>query len=140
MVSPGEDLRNLDLWGADCGATYARVAPMGSLLPLSDLILTWGDIQMTTWRYHQIADFFNKWKSKVRPLNYLTIFESWCINNPEARHLLSKMYKLVLKVQYTSIPYYIREREIGHHFSTTQIQNMIKTTHCTSISSHIQEM
>lgn len=124
---PGEDGRNLEGgWGRDDRVTCVRIAPLGTLVPLRDLILTWGDIPMSTWRYFQIADFSNERKSLIRPLNTLTTFESWCIENQETKHLLYKMYKLILKTQNISTPYYIKEweREIGQRFSTLQIQKM----------------
>lgn len=139
---PGEDKKNLEGWGREGGVTCARIAPSGKLIPLKDLIEEWGDIPMSLWRYFQITDFYNKRKSLIRPLNTLTVFESWNLKIPETKHLLSRMYKLLLNINSTTTPYFIKEweRELGGRFSTLQVKRLFKTTHTSSISSHTQEM
>ena len=137
---PGEEVGSMKAWGRD--TTCSKFAPGGTLTPLPELRRSLGTVPMVEWRYHQLGCFFQKWKTRIRPLNSLTTFETRCVKIGRANHLLSQMYRLILGTRRKTTSYYIRdwEGELNHRFTTQQIKKLIDSAHHTSVSSQIQEM
>lgn len=94
LVSQRGGSKILRSMGAGWGHYVWQIYPTGNfILFFSDLVSVLGNIPIDRWRYHPMSFFFNKLKLLLRPLKSLTTFESLCLYTPNARHLLSQMYK-----------------------------------------------
>ena len=106
---PGEEVGSMKAWGRDGDTTCSKFAPGATLTALPELRRSQGTVPMVEWRYHQSRCFFQNWKTRIRPLNLLTIFENRCVKILRSKHLLSQMYRLILGTRIKTTPYYIRE-------------------------------
>lgn len=105
----GEEWGFFGNWGSDGKVACAKFASQGTLLQLAKLLSSFGVLPFAAWRYLQMASFLHKLQPPLQSLDTLTVFESLCVNFPGSAHLLAQMYHLVLGLQNTGVPYYIRE-------------------------------